>query len=69
MQRHWYYDGTVYGTFDEAESEWPSSCHVSRIIIKAQGIVTFWVSVLWFARKGLLVFDDGAFLAHYVHID
>ncbi len=35
MQRHGQYDGAVYGTFDEAESEWPSSCHVSRINIKA----------------------------------
>ena len=35
MQRHWQYDYAVYGTFDEAESEWPSSCHVSRINIKA----------------------------------
>ena len=35
MQRHWQYDYAVYGTFNEAESEWPSSCHVSRINIKA----------------------------------
>lgn len=35
MQRHWQYDGAVYGTFDEAESEWPSSRHVSMINIKA----------------------------------
>ena len=25
MQRHWQYDYAVYGTFDEAESEWPPS--------------------------------------------
>ena len=35
MQRHWQYDGAVYGTFDEAESQWPSSCHVSRINMNA----------------------------------
>ena len=69
MQRHWQYDGAVYGTFDEAESKWPSSFHVSRTNIKAQGLITFWVSVLWFARRGLLVSDDGAFLAHYAQID
>ena len=68
MQRHWQDDGTVYGTFDEAESEWPSSCYVSRINIKAQGVVTFWVSVLWFVRRELSVCDDGAFLAHYAQI-
>ena len=41
MQRHWEDDGAVYGAFDEAESEWPSSCHVSRINIKSKGFVTF----------------------------
>lgn len=41
MQRHWEDDGAVYGAFDEAEGQWPSSCHVSRINIKAQGLVTF----------------------------
>ena len=68
MQRHREDDGAVYGTFNEAESEWPSSCHVSRINIKVQGLVTFWVSVLWFARRGLLVSADGVFLVQYAQI-
>ena len=56
MQRHWQDDGAVYSTFDEAESEWPSSCHVSRnqyqstgscnllgfcLVVRAKGIVGF----------------------------
>ena len=41
MQRHWQYDGPVYGTFDEAQSERPSSRHVSITNIEAEGLVTF----------------------------
>ena len=41
MQCHWQYNGAVYGAFDEAEGEGPSSGHVSITNIEAEGLVTF----------------------------
>ena len=54
MDGHWHDNSPVYGAFDKAESEWPSSSHVSAsmeyrnggsyllgfcLVVRAKGIV------------------------------